>query len=622
MDQNILDSINKPSDVKKLDEKQTDELCREIRRKLIDTVSVTGGHLASNLGVVELTVALHKAFNSPHDKIIWDVGHQVYAHKLLTGRRDEFSSLRQPGGISGFSDPSESEHDIFYSGHSSTSLSAAYGIAQANKLKNNKNYTVAVIGDGAFTGGMVYEALNNAGRTRSRLIVVLNDNDMSISKNVGAFASHLAVIKARPSYFRMKAKTESALNKIPLIGVKLSNALFNIKTRLKSLFYKKSTMFEELGFRYIGPLDGHNVSVLTDAFAAAKTADYPMLIHIKTVKGKGYEFAEQSPSAFHGIGHFDIVSGEFKSAGDCFSSQFGETLCAFAEKDRRICAVTAAMGLGTGLEGFEEKYPQRFFDVGIAEEHAVTFSSGLAKGGMVPVFAVYSAFLQRTYDQVVHDAALQGLKIILAIDRAGFVDGDGPTHHGLLDVPMLNSIPGVSIFSPSTFEGLKNALFRALYKEDGVVAIRYPKGQQRHIPDGYAPTDGDYDVFGDLGADTAIVTYGRIFAECAHACEKVKDKQKVKLIKLNKIKPVADGAVDSVTDCRRVFFYEESEKTGGIGETFNYMLAERGYKGAYTIHAVDDEYVRHSTAELLLKQFGFDRDSIADAISEETDNDR
>lgn len=620
MNDSILESINKPSDVKKLDEKQTDELCREIRRKLIDTVSVTGGHLASNLGVVELTVALHKAFNSPHDKIIWDVGHQVYVHKLLTGRRDNFNTLRQPGGLSGFSDPSESEHDIFYSGHSSTSLSAAYGIAQANKLKNNKNYTIAVIGDGAFTGGMVYEALNNAGRTRSRLIVVLNDNDMSISKNVGSLASHLAVIKARPSYFRMKAKTESALNKIPVIGVKLSNMLFNMKTRLKSLFYKKSTMFEELGFRYMGPLDGHNVSVLTDAFAAAKTADYPMLIHIKTVKGKGYEFAEQSPSTFHGIGHFDIVSGEFKSSGPSFSSQFGDALCSFAEKDRRICAVTAAMGIGTGLEKFAEEFPQRFFDVGIAEEHAVTFSSGLSRGGMLPVFAVYSAFLQRTYDQLVHDAALQGLKIILAVDRAGFVDGDGATHHGLLDVPMLNSIPGVTVYSPSSFEGLNNALFRALYHEDGVVAIRYPKGAPAVIPEGYTPSAENYDIFGDSNAEVAVITYGRVFSSCASAHENLRDKYKVKLIKLNRIKPVDPGAVDAAAGCKCVIFYEESEKTGSIGETFEYMLAERGYKGGFTIHAVDDKYVHHSTAKLLLKEFGFDRESIERDITEAAEN--
>lgn len=616
MDEHILDSIEKPSDVKKLDSEQTDRLCAEIRNRLIDTVSQTGGHLASNLGVVELTVALHKAFNSPYDKIIWDVGHQVYVHKLLTGRQKEFSTLRQPGGLSGFSDPDESEHDIFYSGHSSTSLSAAYGIAQANKLKNNKNYTIAVIGDGAFTGGMVYEALNNAGRTRSRLIVVLNDNDMSISKNVGALASHLAVIKARPSYFRMKAKTESALNRIPFIGVKLSNFLFNIKTRLKSLFYKNSTMFEELGFRYIGPLDGHNVDVLTDAFEAAKTADYPMLIHIKTKKGKGYEFAEQAPSKFHGIGHFDIVSGEFKCSADTFSSEFGASLCSFADNDKRICAVTAAMGIGTGLDCFAEKYPQRFFDVGIAEEHAVTFSAGLSRGGMVPVFAVYSAFLQRTYDQVIHDAALQGIKLVLAIDRAGFVDGDGPTHHGLLDVPMLNTIPGVTIFSPSTYKGLRNAFFRALYHTDGVVAVRYPKGEECEIPPEYEPNGNYFDEFGDGDADIAIVTYGRIFAECAYACEDLRKKYKIKLIKLNRIKPIDDGAVTAVLNCSNVFFYEEGELSGGIGESFNYLLSESGYKGGYFIRAVEDRYVKHSTAKILLKEYGFDRESIVNRITE------
>ncbi len=614
-----LDKIKKPSDVKKIPQNDLPLLAEEIRHTLIDTVSETGGHLASNLGVVELTIALHRVFNSPHDKIVWDVGHQVYVHKLLTGRYDRFSTLRQNGGLSGFSCPSESEHDTFYSGHSSTSVSAAYGIAQANKIKGNKNYAIAVIGDGAFTGGMVYEALNNAGRERSRLIVILNDNDMSISKNVGSLASHLAVIKARPSYFRMKARTEQAINKIPLIGVKLSNAIFRLKTGLKKLFYKSSTMFEDLGFRYMGPIDGHNIDVLIDALEGAKSANYPILLHIKTTKGKGYNFAELEPSVFHGISKFDIDTGEFHSSGTSFSSEFGDLMCRFAANDKRVCGVTAAMSLGTGLHHFESQFPDRFFDVGIAEEHAVTFCSGLAKGGMLPVFAVYSAFLQRSYDQLVHDAALQKLKIVLAIDRAGFVTGDGETHHGLLDVPFLNTIPDITVFSPTTYSEMKNDFIRALYHEPAVVAVRMFKGSEPTLPEDYEPSFADYEIYGDPNADTAIVTYGRLFAAAAEVVGLLKEKAiPVRVLKLNKIKPISPEAVSAVFDCSHIVFYEEGEMSGGVGEIFNMMLTNADYTGKYILNAVNDKFVHHATAELLLEEFGFDAASMADFIAEVT----
>ncbi len=616
-DNHILENIKKPSDVKKLKKNEFPELAREIRSVLINTVSETGGHLASNLGVVELTIALHRVFNSPYDKIIWDVGHQVYVHKLLTGRYDKFSTLRQCGGLSGFSCPDESEHDIFFSGHSSTSVSAAYGIAQANKLKGSKNYAIAVIGDGAFTGGMVYEALNNAGRERSRLIVILNDNDMSISKNVGSLAKHLAVIKARPSYFRMKARTERAINRIPFIGVKLSNSIFRLKTGIKRLFYKSSTMFEDLGFRYMGPIDGHNTDVLIDALEGAKSANFPILLHIKTTKGKGYNFAELEPSVFHGISKFDIDTGEFHSSGASFSSEFGDALCRFAGNDKRICAVTAAMSLGTGLENFEKQFPERFFDVGIAEEHAVTFCSGLAKGGMVPVFAVYSAFLQRSYDQIVHDAALQRLKIILVIDRAGFVTGDGETHHGLLDVPFLNTIPGVTIYSPATYNEMKNALFKAIYHENSVTAVRIFKGSEPFLPDDFKQSAEDFDIYGDRGADIAIVTYGRLFAFAARTVKILKEKNiSVKVIKLNKIKPINPAAVSEASKCKNVVFYEEGEMSGGTGEIFNLMLTNLQFKGKFILNAVKDKFVHHATAEILIKEFGFDENSMAEFVSE------
>lgn len=618
MDENngMLEKIKKPADVKKIPEEKLTELADEIRKTLIKTVSETGGHLASNLGVVELTIALHKVFNSPHDKIVWDVGHQVYVHKLLTGRYDKINTLRQPGGLSGFSCPDESEHDIFFSGHSSTSVSAAYGIAQANKIKGNKNYAIAVIGDGAFTGGMVYEALNNAGRERSRLIVILNDNDMSISKNVGSLAKHLAVIKARPSYFRMKAKTEQLINRVPLIGVKLSNAIFRLKTGVKRLFYKSSTMFEDLGFRYMGPVDGHNLEVLIDALEGAKSANYPILLHIKTVKGKGYDFAELEPSVFHGISKFDIDTGEFHSTGTNFSNEFGSLMCNFAGNDRRVCAVTAAMSLGTGLDIFEKLFPSRFFDVGIAEEHAITFCSGLAKGGMLPVFAVYSAFLQRGYDQLVHDAALQRLKIVLAIDRAGFVTGDGETHHGILDVPFLNTIPGITVYSPTVYSEMRNAFVKALYHEDSVVAVRMFKGSEPTLPEDFFPSFEEFDVYGDSNAKIAVVTYGRLFAQAANAVKPLLDKGiNIKIVKLNKIKPVPKASVSEVFASEHVFFYEEGEMTGGIGEVFNMLLSKNNYQGKFYLKAVDDKFVHHSTVEQLFEEFEFDTQSIIRYIS-------
>ncbi len=603
----LLEQINSPADVKSLPENALPQLAEEARRCLLNTVSKTGGHLASNLGVVELTIALHRVFNSPHDKIVWDVGHQIYTHKLLTGRFKDFGTLRQDGGLSGFSNPAESEHDPFYSGHASVSVSAAYGIASANKLKGKKNYTIAVVGDGAFTGGEIFEGMNNAGGERTRLIVILNDNEMSISENVGSFADHLAVIKARPSYFRTKAWIERGLNKIPRIGVRLSNGLFKLKTTLKRALYKNSTMFEELGFRYMGPVDGHNIPVLCDALEAAKTAHYPILLHIKTVKGKGYEYAESDPALFHGISRFDVDTGEFKNSRG-FSNAFGDFLCGFAEKDARICAVTAAMAIGTGLQQFSERFPDRFFDVGIAEQHAVTFSAGLAKGGMVPVFAVYSAFLQRAYDQLIHDVALQKLKVIICVDRCGFVTGDGETHHGLFDVPMLGAVPNTVIYSPADYAELRRDLYRAIYKDpNGIIAVRLPKGCEPDIPEDLRAGEGDSYVFGEEGAGTAIVTYGRVYAAAAAAYRKLED---TRLVKLNRIKPVDPAAVSAVLTCERVFFFEESERSGGAGEEFGYLLNKAGFKGEFILHAVENKFVPQSEDKILLHRYGFDEEGI------------
>jgi 1-deoxy-D-xylulose-5-phosphate synthase len=623
MEYQFLNRIKSPADVKKLDEKDLPILAEEIRDELIKTVSKNGGHLASNLGVVELSIALHRVFNSPKDKIVWDVGHQCYVHKLLTGRFDDFETIRLPGGLSGFTRRYESEHDIMSGGHSSVALSAAYGIAAANRIKGKKDYTIAVVGDGAFTGGMVYEALNNAGRAGkgTKLIVILNDNEMSISKNVGALARYFAVIKANPRYFRLKARTENALNKIPYVGRKMATAIFRLKTALKNKIYN-STMFEDLGFRYMGPIDGHDINHLCDALKGAVEADYPVILHINTTKGKGYEFAERAPDAFHGVSAFDLVSGEPIFSEPSFSDEFGSFIVNAAAKDNRICCITAAMALGTGLKQFSTDYPDRFFDVGIAEQHATTFAAGLARGGMLPVFAVYSTFLQRAYDQIIHDCAMQKLKIVFAVDRAGFVGSDGESHHGIFDTAFLNSIPDITVMAPSTFKELDNCFYRALYHTDGPVAVRYPRGIEPKLPDDFEYSGSDWDYYGNESAPFAIVTYGRLFS---HAC---KSKQllsgmgtDVAILKLNTIKPVSNGSVKSVLHCKNVFFFEEGQRFGGIGETFADKLFKFGYTGKYALIAVEGEFPVHNTINGLLAHYGLDCDGMVQKILKDTQND-
>lgn len=604
----MLSEIKSPDDIKKLSYVQLGELCAEIRNLMISTVSENGGHLSSNLGVVELSVALHKVFNSPNDKIIWDVGHQVYTHKILTGRYEQFSSLRTEGGISGFSSPEESEHDIFYSGHSSTSVSSAFGIAMSNLISGKKDYTVAVIGDGALTGGLAYEALNNAGRSKARLIVILNDNKMSISENVGGVARYLAVIRSKPEYFRLKAKTESTLNKIPLVGRLLAKEIFNIKTRIKNRMYK-STFFEDMGFRYMGPIDGHNLEQLSEALDSAKLVNGPVLLHVNTIKGKGYDFAEKSPSEFHGISKFNIDNGETNLGTENFSSVFGSKLCETAEKDKSICAVTAAMALGTGLKEFSEQYPNRFFDVGIAEEHAITFASGLSKGGMKPVVALYSTFLQRTYDQLIHDCSLQKANMLIAVDRAGFVGEDGVTHQGLFDVPMLMSVPNIKIYSPFTFERLNFDLENTI-KQEGLFAVRYPRGNDTVLPNGYKISEKDFDLFNENGA-ALIVTYGRTSAEAMYAIEKLKAENKnVSLLVLNCIKPIPKEAFNIVMTYKKIAFYEESEKSCSVGTAFAEILSEKGYCGKFEHIAVNNEFVPHASVKALMEKFKLDRESI------------
>ena len=617
MEHKILPTIKSPQDVKNLDERQLPLLAEEVRDTIISTVSKNGGHLASNLGVVELSVALHRVFDSPRDKIIWDVGHQVYTHKLLTGRYDSFSTLRQEGGISGFSRPDESEHDIVFSGHSSVSISTALGIATANKVAGNKNYAVAVLGDGALTGGLIYEALNNAGRMKdARLIIILNDNGMSISKNVGHLAKRLAVMRSRSGYFKLKAITEKAVSKIPLVGVRLSDKLFKVKTELKNVLYQ-SNFFEDLGVRYMGPIDGHNIEQLTVALEGAKLVESPVIVHINTVKGKGYAPAENNPSDFHGVSPFDCETGVLNYNNNNFSEKFGEFLYNQAPKDRRICAITAAMSLGTGLRKFSEEYPDRVYDVGIAEEHAIPFALGMSKSGMMPVFVVYSTFLQRCYDQLMHDCALQNNKIVIAVDRAGIVGDDGETHNGIYDTAFFNGIPNISVFSPSCYSDLNNALVNCLYHIDGPCAIRYPRGAEPVMPDGYQCSGNDYDIFGESDAPNVIVTYGRIFAEAYKAKKRLeKDGISVKIIKLNKIIPVPQESVFEVKNSENVFFFEEGIRSGGIGESFASHMAENKIFPNFRLTAVPDCFVKQGKADSVLHLYKLDADGMYEIIKE------
>ena len=608
-----LENVNSPKDIKKLNIDELDALCDEIRELMIDTVSKNGGHLASNLGAVELTVAMHKVFNSPSDQFVFDVGHQCYTHKILTGRKDSFSTLRTEGGISGFTRPCESNHDIFSSGHSSTSISAAIGLAKAKTLNGDKGKVIAVIGDGALTGGLAYEALNNAGNEHNNLIVILNDNNMSISDNVGSMAKNLNHIRISPKYFTFKSKIQHALSRVPKIGAQVQRFITITNTKIRKRLYH-STVFEDLGFRYYGPIDGHDLESLIDVLTVAKAHNNSVLIHVNTLKGKGYEFAEKNPSKFHGIGKFDIETGEPLSSGENYSSVFGDYLCELAKKDKRICAITAAMSTGTGLVDFSYKYPERFFDVGIAEEHAVTFSSGLAKNGMIPFFAVYSTFLQRSYDQLVHDVAMQDLKVIFGIDRAGFVGEDGESHQGVFDTAYLMSVPNLSVLAPSSFDELREMMYQAAYREQHAVAIRYPRGGQGKIIDGYKYERADFDTFGDTNAEKCVVSFGREFLNVYDALGELDN---TFAIKLNRIKPINPNVLDLLKNVKTVYFFEEGIKSGGVGECFGSMLAESDVTAKFRHICIEDEFIKQASVDSQLKKYRLDKESIIDIVNQD-----
>lgn len=611
---NILNKISLPQDLKKLSLEELKILCDEIRGKIITTVSQNGGHLASNLGVVELTVALHKVFDFPKDKLVFDVGHQCYAHKILTGRLEKLSTIRKENGISGFPRRGESEYDTFSTGHSSTSISAAFGLLQANHILENDSSVVALIGDGALSGGLAYEGLNNAGAFKKNFIVILNDNKMSISRNVGAVARYLAAMRTRKTYLKTKNFISQMLEHIPLAGPVAKKILLRSKSALKKLLYQ-GTLFENMGFIYYGPIDGHDIKKLIDVLTVAKSIDRPIFVHVNTVKGKGYKFAEKSPNVYHGVSNFNVETGGAKKSLCDFSTVFGRKICDAAKQNNKICAITAAMKMGTGLSEFSKLYKNRFFDVGIAEEHAVTFAGGLALGGMIPVFAVYSTFLQRSYDQIIHDAALQNLKIVLAIDRAGIVGEDGETHQGVFDVSFLNSIPNVTIFSPSYFCELEDVIDKVLNEKSGVCAIRYPRGHELYKPANFTPSTNPYDIYGDINADIAIVTYGRIFSNACLAKEELcKRGLDVCIIKLNQLKPISSDAITLTLKFKHIFFFEEGIQNGGTGEHFNYLLTQNGFCGNYHLTAINDKFVVQASVESTLKSLMLDKNGIVTTV--------
>ena len=512
----LLEQIHDPSDVRKLNDEQARLLCRELRTFLLEQVSRTGGHLASNLGVVELTVAIHRVFDTSQDRLVFDVGHQCYVHKALTGRQELFATLRQFGGLSGFPKPRESEHDAFIAGHASNSVSVALGMARARTLQQEDYSVLALIGDGALTGGLAYEGLNNAGASGEPLIVILNDNGMSINPNVGAVDSHLSQIRSKPAYYHFKKWYRNLFGANPMDS-RIYRFNHKVKTSLKKALWPGSTLFEDMGFTYLGPIDGHYLDRLVHVLSWARELRCPVVVHVKTVKGKGYSFAEQNPDKFHGVGPFDPETGLLKkSGGDDFSAVFGRTLVSCAAEDSRICAITAAMADGTGLAPFAREFPDRFFDVAIAEGHGVAMAAGLAKQGMIPVFAVYSSFLQRGYDQLIHDVSLQQLHVVLGVDRAGLVGADGETHHGCFDALFLSEIPGFTVLCPASFAELRRMVRQALFEISGPVAVRYPRGGE-----GAYQEDRSQGVIARLreGADAAILTYGVLVNQALAAAD-------------------------------------------------------------------------------------------------------
>ena len=607
----LLNKINSPADLKGLTTDELIILCREIREFLIDSVSETGGHLASNLGIVELTVALHTVFNVPEDKIIFDVGHQSYVHKILTGRKELFHTLRQFGGLSGFPKSSESDCDAFNTGHSSTSISAALGIARGRDLDGGGYNVISVFGDGALTGGMMYEAMNDAGHSKTPLILILNDNAMSISKNVGAVSKHLRKLRSLPLYFRSKQVVESILNVIPFIGKPLVRLIQHIKRFFRRLVIP-TTLFDDLGFHYMGPVDGHNIKSLLTCLEYARDEKRPVLIHVQTKKGKGYMPAENNPQKFHGISSFDKTTGNTKPSEETYSARFGSVMLRLAENNKKITAITGAMPNGTGLDEFQKRFKNRFFDVGIAEQHGVTLAAGLAKAGYIPVIPLYSSFLQRAYDQTLHDVCLQNLHVVFPIDRAGIVGADGETHQGIYDISYLSHMPNMTILSPATLDQLETMLDFAVNQFDAPIAIRYPRGsaQADGISNSFSP--GKAQLVSE-GSDVTIIASGRMVKR-AQEVARIAGRS-VEIIALPTIKPLDEAAIiASAIKTKNVITIEDNVKTGGIGSMVATLLKEKRIECKFRIFAFPDTPVTHGSTDELDKLYGLDAASIASEI--------
>lgn len=618
----ILEKIKNPEDLKKLSVQERGELATELRAIIIRTVAANGGHLSSNLGVVDLTIALHYVFNSPKDKIIWDVGHQSYAHKLLTGRAGVFSTIRQYGGISGFPRMDESSHDAFGTGHSSTSISSALGIIEARDQKKTKiqrggenSKVIAVIGDGAMTAGLAFEGLNHAGHLKKDLIVILNDNDMSISPNVGALSAYFSRIMIGDLYIKLKKETKFILERIPKVGEPVLRMAQRAEDTVKGLFVP-GMLFEELGFEYVGPVDGHKIEVLIETLNRFKDFPGPVLIHAITKKGKGYEPAERSPWVFHGIGSFDIETGNQVSSDNIsFSEVFGNCLVKLAKEDNRIVAITAAMTEGTGLSGFARAFPTRFYDVGIAEPHAVTFSAGLASQGLKPVVAIYSTFLQRAYDQIVHDVCLQNLPVIFAIDRAGIVGEDGPTHNGTFDISYLRHIPNLVVMAPKDGNELQDMLKTAV-SHDGPSAIRYPRGTVSRIQKDKKPCKipiGESEVLKN-GNDILIIAIGNSVQPALDASQLLEELGISScVINARFVKPIDAGLIGSLAqEIKCVLTVEENTINGGFGSAVLEHLSELNINGLKIKRlGLPDRFIEHGPQNLLRKMVGLDAEGIA-----------
>lgn len=612
----LLNQINQPNDIKKINPKEYTKLAKEVRNFLVRSVSKTGGHLAANLGAVELTMALHLAMDFPKDKLIFDVGHQAYTHKILTGRKNQFETLRCYEGLSGFPKRKESDCDSFDTGHSSTSISAAAGMAMARDLSGEDYKVAAVIGDGALSGGMAYEALNHIGGGRSKMLIVLNDNRMSISENIGGMAAYLGKVRTNTKYVGFKDELEQALRKTKF-GTKLVYGLKRSKDSLKH-FFVPGMFFEDMGITYVGPIDGHNIELMVRAFKTAFAANKPVLVHVVTEKGKGYEFAKKDPSAFHGVEPFDIKTGKVlaPSKEKSYTAVFSEAVCELAKENEKIAAITAAMPQGTGLDVFEKLYPERFFDVGIAEEHAVTFAAGLATGGYQPIVAVYSTFLQRAYDQIVHDVCVGELPVVFAIDRAGIVGNDGETHQGILDISYLSHIPGMTVMAPRDGTELKEML-RFAVNLKRPVALRYPRGAATELtevvrkPIQYGKAEVLYQE-----NEIALLAVGSMVETAVKVRELLRGSAyRVTVVNMRFVSPLDTELLDEVAESHRLLVtMEENILSGGFGEKTAAYFSERGK----TVHikqiALPNHYIEHGDAAVLREKYGLSPEKIAEEI--------